>query len=291
MRRVEPDARRRVRALLAKADDVARRPHEAKSSSAARTSRGSSATFTAVDRVSFEIPRGKVFGFLGPNGSGKSTTIRMLTGLLEPTAGAATGFGGLDVAKDTEAWKKRLGYMSQKFSLYLDLTVLENLDVLRVHLWTFTSSPLRARRASSRAPALRAAPRGAHGEPLDRPAPARRARGGPPPRAGAPLPRRADGRRRPEGPAPLLGPHLRARGRARDDGPRHDALHGRGRAVRPPRLHPRRQAHRLGQPARAEGRALRPPPRGSARDPSPSRRSRPCRATRASRTPTSSACA
>jgi ABC-2 type transport system ATP-binding protein len=84
-------------------------------------------TFTAVDRVSFELPRGKVFGFLGPNGSGKSTTIRMLTGLLEPTSGTATGFGGLDVAKNTEEWKKRLGYMSQKFSLYLDLTVEENL--------------------------------------------------------------------------------------------------------------------------------------------------------------------
>ena len=84
--------------------------------------------FTAVDRVSFEIPRGKVFGFLGPNGSGKSTTIRMLTGLLQPTSGAATGFGGLDVVKNTEEWKRRLGYMSQKFSLYLDLTVRENLE-------------------------------------------------------------------------------------------------------------------------------------------------------------------
>ncbi|HQQ76238.1 MAG TPA: ATP-binding cassette domain-containing protein [Thermoanaerobaculia bacterium] len=83
--------------------------------------------FTAVDRVSLAIPRGKVFGFLGPNGSGKSTTIRMLTGLLQPTSGTATAFGGLDVTRDTEAWKKRLGYMSQKFSLYLDLTVRENL--------------------------------------------------------------------------------------------------------------------------------------------------------------------
>jgi ABC-2 type transport system ATP-binding protein len=83
--------------------------------------------FTAVDRVSFDIPRGGIFGFLGPNGSGKSTTIRMLAGLLAPTAGSVTGLGGLDVTKDTERWKHRLGYMSQKFSLYLDLTVIENL--------------------------------------------------------------------------------------------------------------------------------------------------------------------
>jgi len=83
--------------------------------------------FTAVNDVSFDIPRGKVFGFLGPNGSGKSTTIRMLAGLLAPTAGTITGFSGLDVTRDTEAWKTRLGYMSQRFSLYLDLTVEENL--------------------------------------------------------------------------------------------------------------------------------------------------------------------
>ena len=84
-------------------------------------------SFVAVDDVSFDIPRGRVFGFLGPNGSGKSTTIRMLAGLLAPTSGTITGFGGLDATKQTEPWKLRLGYMSQKFSLYTDLTVGENL--------------------------------------------------------------------------------------------------------------------------------------------------------------------
>jgi ABC-2 type transport system ATP-binding protein len=84
-------------------------------------------TVVAVSDVTFDIPRGQVFGFLGPNGSGKSTTIRMLAGLLTPTAGTVGGLGGLDVTRDTEAWKRRLGYMSQRFSLYLDLTVEENL--------------------------------------------------------------------------------------------------------------------------------------------------------------------
>ena len=83
--------------------------------------------FTAVNNVSFDLERGKVFGFLGPNGSGKSTTIRMLAGLLAPTSGQIKGFDGLDVVRNTERWKTRLGYMSQKFSLYLDLTVEENL--------------------------------------------------------------------------------------------------------------------------------------------------------------------
>jgi ABC-2 type transport system ATP-binding protein len=83
--------------------------------------------FVASNHVSFDVPKGQIFGFLGPNGSGKSTTIRMLAGLLAPTSGTVTGFGGLDVVKDTERWKLRTGYMSQKFSLYVDLTVEENL--------------------------------------------------------------------------------------------------------------------------------------------------------------------
>jgi ABC-2 type transport system ATP-binding protein len=84
-------------------------------------------SFVAVDHVSFDLPRGIVFGMLGPNGAGKSTTIRMLAGLLVPTSGTVRGLGGLDVVRDTEAWKRRLGYMSQRFSLYSDLTVHENL--------------------------------------------------------------------------------------------------------------------------------------------------------------------
>jgi ABC-2 type transport system ATP-binding protein len=83
-------------------------------------------SFVAVDRVSFAVERGEVFGFLGSNGAGKSTTIRMLCGLLAPSAGTAT-VGGIDVARDPEAVKRRIGYMSQRFSLYEKLTVDQNI--------------------------------------------------------------------------------------------------------------------------------------------------------------------
>ena len=82
--------------------------------------------FTAVDAVSFDVGRGAIFGFLGANGAGKSTTIRMLCGLLDPTSGTAT-VGGFDVGREPEMVKTVIGYMSQKFSLYEDLTVLENI--------------------------------------------------------------------------------------------------------------------------------------------------------------------
>jgi ABC-2 type transport system ATP-binding protein len=82
--------------------------------------------FTAVDGVGFEVEKGEIFGYLGANGAGKSTTIRMLTGLLAPTSGEAR-VAGHDVAAAPESVKSSIGYMSQKFSLYLDLPVLENL--------------------------------------------------------------------------------------------------------------------------------------------------------------------
>ncbi|MBI5298890.1 MAG: ABC transporter ATP-binding protein [Deltaproteobacteria bacterium] len=81
----------------------------------------------AVDGVSFSLEYGKIFGFLGPNGAGKSTTIRLLCGILEPGGGTAT-VGGFDVNKDPEKVKTAIGYMSQRFSLYNDLTVEENLE-------------------------------------------------------------------------------------------------------------------------------------------------------------------
>ncbi len=83
-------------------------------------------SFTAVDNITFAVDQGEIFGFLGPNGAGKTTTIRMLCGILKPSSGSGH-VAGLDIVRENEKIKAHIGYMSQKFSLYLDLTVEENI--------------------------------------------------------------------------------------------------------------------------------------------------------------------
>ena len=116
-------------------------------------------SFTAVDRISFSTRTGEVFGLLGPNGSGKSTTIRIMCGLLHPTSGRAS-VAGYDVVASPEQIRRNIGYMSQKFSLYADLTVLENLrffagmygvssDIVKERIgWALEMAGLRGRESS-----------------------------------------------------------------------------------------------------------------------------------------------
>jgi ABC-2 type transport system ATP-binding protein len=99
--------------------------------------------FVAVDRISFDVKAGEVFGFLGANGAGKTTAIRMLTGLLKPSGGQAT-VAGFDVYAQSEAIKRHIGYMSQKFSLYEDLTVFENIQ-LYGGIYDLTNGQIRER--------------------------------------------------------------------------------------------------------------------------------------------------
>jgi ABC-2 type transport system ATP-binding protein len=101
-------------------------------------------SFVAVDHVSFDVRRGEIFGFLGSNGAGKSTTIRMLCGLLRPTSGTAL-IDGIDVNRDPEAVKRRIGYMSQKFSLYDQLTVDQNIEFFG-GIYGLTGGRFKARR-------------------------------------------------------------------------------------------------------------------------------------------------
>jgi ABC-2 type transport system ATP-binding protein len=102
-------------------------------------------SFVAVDRVSLDVTEGEIFGFLGSNGAGKSTTIRMLCGLLKPTSGSAA-VGGIDVTRDPEGVKRRIGYMSQRFSLYELLTVEENITFFG-GLYGLSDADIQARKA------------------------------------------------------------------------------------------------------------------------------------------------
>jgi len=99
--------------------------------------------FIAVDRINLEVRKGEVFGFLGPNGAGKSTTIRMLCGLLKPTSGHAS-VAGFDVSREPELVRQNIGYMSQKFSLYNDLKVIENIRLF-AGLYSVPSNQLKER--------------------------------------------------------------------------------------------------------------------------------------------------
>ena len=100
--------------------------------------------FVAVDRLTFDVRPGEIFGFLGSNGAGKSTTIRMLCGLLKPSSGTAT-VGGIDVTRDPEGVKRNIGYMSQRFSLYEPLTVDQNISFFG-HIYGLRGAALEQRR-------------------------------------------------------------------------------------------------------------------------------------------------
>ena len=200
--------------------------------------------FVAVDELSFDVRRGEIFGFLGSNGAGKSTTIRMLCGLLRPTSRRPRSVGGIDVASDPEGVKQRIGYMSQKFSLYELLTVDQN---IRFFGGIYGLDARAARRAP---PAFVIEMAGLAGREDDararsrrRLAAAARARLRDPPRARDPVPRRADRRRRPAvAPAVLAADrHAVAAGRDRAG---HDALPRRGGALPSRRADSRRPAGR-----------------------------------------------
>ena len=195
-----------------------------------RALRKSFGELVAVDGLDLDVARGEVFGLLGPNGSGKTTTIRMLCGLMPPTSGEMLVVG-IDAVKEPEAVRRRIGYMSQRFGLYDDLTVAENFSFYAgLYGLHGKVEARRARTNSSPTLGLDAAPEAARRHALGRMEAEARAGLCHGAQARSRLPRRADGRRRSRGAPPLLGVDPRVRGGWHDD-PRHHALHGRGGAL------------------------------------------------------------
>ena len=207
--------------------------------------------FTAVDRVSFTIERGEIFGFLGPNGCGKTTTMKMLTGLLPATAGEAFLLGKPIDAADLDS-RKRVGYMSQSFSLYTELTVRQNLE-LHARLFHLPREQARSRIAElvrrfgldPYLDQLRLRPAAGH-------PPAALARRRHRARARDAHPRRADLGRRSAGAGPVLGAAGRSVAQSGRDDLRLDSFHERGRALRPDLA----DARRAGARDRRAGRGL-----------------------------------
>ncbi len=231
--------------------------------------------FTAVDGVSFEVGRGSIFGFLGANGAGKSTTIRMLCGLLDPTSGTAT-VGGFDVGREPEQVKRVIGYMSQRFSLYEDLTVVENIRFFG-GVYGLSKKTIEARLALGPGDGRS---QGTGEEPDEDARRGLETAAGPglrrPPRARDRLPRRAHGRGRSGLPPAVLGAHQRALG-TKGHRLRHHPLPGRGGILQRHPAHPCRADRRRRQPQRAQERGHpEPHPRGRERA-GPSTPSRPSR--------------
>ena len=224
-------------------------------------------TFVAVDDLSFSVKQGEIFGFLGANGAGKSTTIRMLCGLLRRPSGTAL-VGGVDVSRDPEGVKRRIGYMSQKFSLYEALTVDQNIRFFG-GIYGLSRRALRgAARVRARDGRARRPRRHADARSARRLAPAPRARLRHPARAVDRVSRRADRRRRSAVAPPVLGSDRRPVAPGRDRAG-HDALPGRSGALPSHRDHPGRQArgarHRHRAEAGVRGAADRRDPRVASR--------------------------
>ncbi len=197
--------------------------------------------FTAVDAITFHVEPGEVFGFLGANGAGKTTAIRMLIGVLEPTSGSAT-VAGYDLKTQAEQVRRRIGYMSQKFSLYEDLTVQENIT-LYGGIYGVSDRDIvdpHRRHPHPDRPGERRGRAGA-GDPARLEAAARLLRGAAAP-ARRGLPRRADRRGGSDHPAAVLGADLRGRRRGHQRAGHHP-LPGRG-GVLPAHLHHGERGHR-----------------------------------------------